>query len=206
VQELEAGPLHRFQDWPNDQVPKRAAGVYTVWEGDRLVYVGTSGRAMTADDLEASSGGRAVPKGLRTRLNAHASGRRSGISSACISATAAWSQRSPHPSSSSSPPAACRLTASPEHSFTTGLATGISSPPMESRRPGWRQRSDEGRSQSDTVSESIGATLELTAARLAHDFAAGLMLADARRPRWAAYQPGIGPHTEPRRSPWSSVS
>jgi len=43
-----------------------------------------------------------------------------------------------------------------------------------------------------------GATLELTAARLAHDFAAGLMLADARRPRWAAYQPGIGPYTEPK--------
>jgi hypothetical protein len=40
--------------------------------------------------------------------------------------------------------------------------------------------------------------LELTAARLADDFAAGLMLADARRPRWAAYQPGIGPHTEPK--------
>jgi hypothetical protein len=76
--ELEAGPLHRFRDWPNDQVPKRAAGVYTVWDGDRLVYVGMSGRAMTADDLEVSPGGRAVPKGLRTRLNAHASGRRSG--------------------------------------------------------------------------------------------------------------------------------
>jgi hypothetical protein len=72
-----AGPLHQFRDWPNDQVPKRAAGVYTVWDGDRLVYVGMSGRAMTADDLEVSPGGRAVPKGLRTRLNAHASGRRS---------------------------------------------------------------------------------------------------------------------------------
>jgi hypothetical protein len=78
VQELEAGPLHRFRDWPNDQVPKRAAGVYTVWDGDRLVYVGMSGRAMTADDPEVNPGGRAVPKGLRTRLNAHASGRRSG--------------------------------------------------------------------------------------------------------------------------------
>jgi hypothetical protein len=40
--------------------------------------------------------------------------------------------------------------------------------------------------------------VELTAARLARDFVAGLMLADARRPRWAAYQPGIGPHTEPK--------
>jgi hypothetical protein len=78
VQELETGPLHRFQDWPNEQVPTRAAGVYTVWDGDRLLYVGMSGRAMTADDLEVSPCGRVVPKGLRTRLNAHASGRRSG--------------------------------------------------------------------------------------------------------------------------------
>ena len=77
MQELETGPLHRFQDWPNEQVPKRAAGVYTVWDGDRLLYVGMSGRAMTAEDLEVSDGGR-VAKGLWTRLNAHASGRRSG--------------------------------------------------------------------------------------------------------------------------------
>jgi hypothetical protein len=26
VQELETGPLHRFRDWPNEQVPKRPAG------------------------------------------------------------------------------------------------------------------------------------------------------------------------------------
>jgi hypothetical protein len=78
VQELEAGPRHRFQDWPNDQIPKRAAGVYTVWDGDRLLYVDMSGRAMTAEDLEVSPNGRVVAKGLWTRLNAHASGRRSG--------------------------------------------------------------------------------------------------------------------------------
>lgn len=78
MQELETGPLHRFEDWPNEPVPKRAAGVYTVWEGDRLLYVGMSGRAMTAEDLEVSDGGRVVPKGLWTRLNAHASGHRSG--------------------------------------------------------------------------------------------------------------------------------
>jgi hypothetical protein len=63
VQELETGPLHCFQDWPNGQVPKRAAGVYTVWDGDRLLYVGMSGRAMTAEDLEVSGGGRVVAKG-----------------------------------------------------------------------------------------------------------------------------------------------
>ena len=78
MQELEAGPLHRFQDWPNDQVPKRAAGVYTVWDGEQLLYVGMSGRAMTAEHLEVSPNGRVATKGLWTRLNAHASGRRSG--------------------------------------------------------------------------------------------------------------------------------
>jgi hypothetical protein len=78
VQELETGPLSRFRDWPNELVPKRAAGVYTVWDGDRLLYVGMSGRAMTAEDLVVSHGGRIVAKGLWTRLNAHASGRRSG--------------------------------------------------------------------------------------------------------------------------------
>ena len=78
MQKLEAGSLHRFQDWPNDQVPKRAAGVYTVWDGDRLLYVGMSGRAMAAEDLEVSPNGRVVAKCLWTRLNAHASGRRSG--------------------------------------------------------------------------------------------------------------------------------
>jgi hypothetical protein len=76
--QVETGPLHRFRDWPNDLVPKRAAGVYTVWESDRLLYVGMSGRAMTAEDLEVSEGGRVVAKGLWTRLNSHASGRRSG--------------------------------------------------------------------------------------------------------------------------------
>jgi hypothetical protein len=65
VQELEAGPLHRFKDWPDDQVPKRAAGVYTVWDGDQLLYVGMSGRAMTAEDLEVSPNGRVLAKRLR---------------------------------------------------------------------------------------------------------------------------------------------
>ena len=35
VQELKAGPLRCFQDWPNELVPKRAAGGYLVWDGDR---------------------------------------------------------------------------------------------------------------------------------------------------------------------------
>ncbi len=42
-QELNA-PLFRFADWPDDQVPRRAAGVYTVWRADEFIYVGMSGR------------------------------------------------------------------------------------------------------------------------------------------------------------------
>jgi len=70
------GP-YRFADWPLAEVPLVAAGVYTIWENDSLVYVGMSGRGRTADQLsEAQTSGRRV--GLWTRLNSHASGRRSG--------------------------------------------------------------------------------------------------------------------------------
>jgi len=74
---LESGPCHRFSDWPNPSVPKVAAGVYTVWERGRLVYVGMSGRALTAEGINAPDGP-SKTKGLWTRLNSHASGRRSG--------------------------------------------------------------------------------------------------------------------------------
>ena len=30
---------HRFADWPNSEVPAVAAGVYVVWEGDKLIYM-----------------------------------------------------------------------------------------------------------------------------------------------------------------------
>ena len=58
MQELETGPVHRFQDWPGTQ---RAAGVYTIWDGDQLLYVGVSGRAMVAEDLEVGAGDHAAP-------------------------------------------------------------------------------------------------------------------------------------------------
>ena len=29
--ELRDGPLYRFADWPNPEVPNRRIGVYTVW-------------------------------------------------------------------------------------------------------------------------------------------------------------------------------
>ena len=46
---LETGPLRRFADWPDPTVPKVTAGVYTIWDGDQLVYVGMAGRAITAN-------------------------------------------------------------------------------------------------------------------------------------------------------------
>lgn len=74
---LEKGSCHRFSDWPNPSVPKVAAGVYTIWENGRLVYVGMSGRGLAAEDIAAPDEP-AKAKGLWTRLDSHASGRRSG--------------------------------------------------------------------------------------------------------------------------------
>ncbi len=78
--ELEHGLLFKFADWPNDAVPLRAAGVYTVWREDQLMYVGMSGRGAQAEDFVAPPGqnGKNKAKWLWTRLDSHASGRRSG--------------------------------------------------------------------------------------------------------------------------------
>jgi len=75
---LEQGPVYHFQDWPNPAVPLVAAGVYTVWRGATLVYVGMAGRSLKATDIERqrSEGGKRT--GLFSRLSSHVSGRRSG--------------------------------------------------------------------------------------------------------------------------------
>jgi hypothetical protein len=77
LQALEAVACHRFSDWPNPSVPKVAAGVYTIWEQDRFIYVGMAGRGLVADDIDAPDEP-VKAKGLWTRLNSHWSGRRSG--------------------------------------------------------------------------------------------------------------------------------
>ena len=75
--ELENGDLHSFSSWPNLTVPS-SAGVYTIWDADgRFIYVGMSGRGRTKEQVQEMRSGR-KSKGLRERLNAHASGRRSG--------------------------------------------------------------------------------------------------------------------------------
>jgi len=72
--ELIYGAAYAFSDWPNSSVPTFGAGVYTIWHNDgRFIYIGMSGRGMTADTVR-----RNTPQGIYTRLQSHASGRRSG--------------------------------------------------------------------------------------------------------------------------------
>jgi hypothetical protein len=62
-----------FRNWPNEVIPKVAAGVYAIWKGDLLVYCGMSGR-----QFEKKSKQNRKEFGLITRLRSHASGRLSG--------------------------------------------------------------------------------------------------------------------------------
>jgi hypothetical protein len=78
LEALSSGQLYRFADWPNEAVPAVAAGAYTVWEGDKLVYAGMAGRSLTADSIMEHRNDPTRVTGLRSRLSSHASGRRSG--------------------------------------------------------------------------------------------------------------------------------
>ncbi len=72
--DLARGVAYLFSDWPNPAVPSFGVGVYTIWHNDgRFIYVGMSGRGVTADTVH-----RNTPQGIYTRLQSHASGRRSG--------------------------------------------------------------------------------------------------------------------------------
>jgi hypothetical protein len=72
--DLAQGTAYFFRDWPNVAVPTFGAGVYTIWHHDgRFIYVGMSGRGITADTIH-----RNTPHGIYTRLKSHAGGRRSG--------------------------------------------------------------------------------------------------------------------------------
>jgi hypothetical protein len=74
VTELSCGDARPFANWPDPAVPTFGAGVYTIWHKDgRLIYVGMSGRGITAGTIQ-----RKAPQGMYTRLHSHASGRRSG--------------------------------------------------------------------------------------------------------------------------------
>ena len=54
LQALAAGPLAWFRVWPNPAVPIVAAGVYTVWSKDELVYARMAGRSLTSKIMLAA--------------------------------------------------------------------------------------------------------------------------------------------------------
>jgi hypothetical protein len=71
--DLSIGPVYLFSDWPNIAVSTFGAGVYTIWHKDgRFIYVGMSGRGITTETSRRNT------QGIYTRLQSHASGRRSG--------------------------------------------------------------------------------------------------------------------------------
>jgi hypothetical protein len=90
--DLEHGQLYRFAEWRTNRegVPRVAAGVYTIWDGDRLIYAGMAGARLTAEhiarqktdeDIRREEKGQNPSRkfcGVGDRLGAHAGGRRSG--------------------------------------------------------------------------------------------------------------------------------
>ncbi len=74
IEHLARGPLHRFADWPNPDVPKVAIGLYAVWRGDEFIYIGMAGKSKVLSDVKAK-GGRS---GLHGRLGSHAAGKKAG--------------------------------------------------------------------------------------------------------------------------------
>jgi hypothetical protein len=71
LQELECGEAHRFSAGAHPDTPRVCCGVYTVWDGSALIYVGHAGRA-----VDGATGQRRT--GLADRLHHHSTGRRSG--------------------------------------------------------------------------------------------------------------------------------
>jgi hypothetical protein len=70
VRQLEDGTPHRFSDWPADHFDAGPSGVYTIWNGQQLLYVGMAWAHR--DDVNPKA------QGVFGRLASHASGRRSG--------------------------------------------------------------------------------------------------------------------------------
>ena len=62
-----------FRDWPNAEIPLVAAGVYSIWHNENLIYCGMSGR-----EIENPQNQSKKKYGIYNRLNSHASGRLSG--------------------------------------------------------------------------------------------------------------------------------
>lgn len=71
VNDLTRGKLYHFSQWPNEDLPDVAIGMYTIWKGDLFAYVGISGTSLTADDFAIKA---KKVRGLKQRLNYHRGG------------------------------------------------------------------------------------------------------------------------------------
>lgn len=87
VSDLETGPLHLFSDFATASVPTNIEGVYTIWDGNRFIYVGIGGTQIRFTDPDDEGEPAKPVKGLRGRLDQHRSAPAAGTSSASISAT-----------------------------------------------------------------------------------------------------------------------
>jgi hypothetical protein len=78
IRELVNGPSYSFSEWPNLNVPHVAAGLYTIWHDQEFIYVGMSGRGLAEAEIAQKRLAGEKKKALYSRLESHASGRRSG--------------------------------------------------------------------------------------------------------------------------------
>ena len=63
----------KFKNWPQKNFPAVAAGIYLIWDGQTLLYMGTAGK-----DLDKAKKSEKNKFGFITKLNSHASGRTAG--------------------------------------------------------------------------------------------------------------------------------
>ena len=78
IQELLEGQAFSFGDWPNMLVRHVAAGLYSIWHGPEFIYIGMSGRGLSEPELQSMRSAGQKRRALFSRLESHASGRRSG--------------------------------------------------------------------------------------------------------------------------------
>jgi hypothetical protein len=116
-------------------VPKVAAGVYSVWENGRLIYVGMSGRGLAAEDIDAPDEP-VKAKGLWTRLDSHASGRKSGDQFCVYICDRSSCHASPRSSKPKSVMASCHLMCSP--GSTSASISNTDTSPLGTARTRWR--------------------------------------------------------------------
>jgi len=66
-------------DWPNKNIPRVCAGVYSIYDANgKFLYVGMAGASLTKDKVDTLMKIPGRKSGLLDRLGAHASGYRSG--------------------------------------------------------------------------------------------------------------------------------